>query len=65
MPFVKFCIVYNILFQPPKQGSAGKKKLSKAEKEKLKAEEEERKAQEEGKYLKRPKRKKMLLQLVL
>ncbi|KAL4224695.1 Protein casc1 [Mactra antiquata] len=32
---------------PPKQGSAGKKKLSKAEKEKLKAEEEERKAQEE------------------
>ncbi|XP_052797424.1 dynein axonemal intermediate chain 7 homolog isoform X1 [Mya arenaria] len=32
---------------PPKQGSAGKKKLSKAEKEKLKAEEEERKAVEE------------------
>lgn len=37
------------VFQPPKQGSAGKKKLSKAEKEKLKAEEEERKALEEGK----------------
>ncbi|XP_053383871.1 dynein axonemal intermediate chain 7-like [Mercenaria mercenaria] len=33
--------------KPPKQGSAGKKKLSKAEKEKLKAEEEERRAQEE------------------
>ncbi|WAR02748.1 AXP83-like protein [Mya arenaria] len=34
-------------YKPPKQGSAGKKKLSKAEKEKLKAEEEERKAVEE------------------
>ncbi|KAH3877276.1 dynein axonemal intermediate chain 7-like isoform X2 [Dreissena polymorpha] len=32
---------------PPKQGSAGKKKLAKADKEKLKAEEEERKALEE------------------